>query len=112
MIVVIYNNVKIGKNCLIADLIQIKEGLRWILHKLDLKPYFKVIETKEDVGHFKPSSEGLFIVAKETGSTKNELMLIEDDTFDIEADKRASVKVLHVNGIIASDMIKSLDNFA
>lgn len=78
MIVVIYNNVKIGKNCLIADLVQIKEGLRWIQHKLELKPYFKVIETKEDVGHFKPSSEGLFIVAKETGSTKNELVLIGD----------------------------------
>ena len=67
-----------------------------VLDKLDVRRYFSVIQSAENVRYGKPHPEIFLSAAESLGAIPQECLVIEDSIFGVIAGKAASMKVIAV----------------
>jgi phosphoglycolate phosphatase len=67
-----------------------------ILDKYDIRKYFKLIVTNDDVSKPKPNPEMLLKILEETGYDKSDALFIGDSIFDYEMARNAEVRFVGV----------------
>lgn len=66
-------------------------GVEMIFKRLDIRDYFEIIMTPDEIKNGKPDPEGLEMISKLTGLTKESLIMVGDMEVDILAGKNAGV---------------------
>ena len=67
-----------------------------VLDKLDVRKYFSVIQSAENVRYGKPHPEIFLTTAEALGTAPTECLVLEDSIFGVIAGKAASMKVIAV----------------
>lgn len=67
-----------------------------VLDKLDVRKYFNVIQSAENVRYGKPHPEIFLTTAEALGTAPTECLVLEDSIFGVIAGKAASMKVIAV----------------
>jgi phosphoglycolate phosphatase len=62
--------------------------------KLDLRPFFNVVVSRNDVQYMKPSGEGLTLALRRLQVPKEKALYVGDSLDDVQAAKAAGVKVI------------------
>lgn len=79
------------------------------LEELDIKNYFDIIVTGDDVANHKPSSEGILKFIDEYNLRKEEVLMIGDSVGDVRASKDAGIKIASALwDSYASEKVKNL----
>lgn len=75
-----------------------KKGLDKVLDKFELRRYFKIIITRNDVTFIKPHPEGLLKVISRAGVKKEETLHVGDSLSDLFAARNAGIKAALILG--------------
>jgi HAD superfamily hydrolase (TIGR01509 family) len=75
-----------------------RKALEKTLLKLDLRPFFDVVVSRNDVQFIKPSGEGLSLALNRLQVIKEKALYVGDSLDDIQAAKGAALKVIIIMG--------------
>jgi phosphoglycolate phosphatase len=75
-----------------------RKALEKALLKLDLRPFFNVVVSRNDVQFMKPSGEGLSLALSRLQVIKDKVLYVGDSLDDIQAAKATGVKVIIIMG--------------
>ena len=75
-----------------------RKALEKALLKLDLRPIFTVVVSRNDVQYLKPSGEGLILALSRLPVIKGKTLYVGDSLDDIQAAKEAGLKVMIILG--------------
>ena len=64
------------------------------LLKLDLRPFFNIVVSRNDVQYMKPSGEGLILALTQLQVMKDKALYVGDSMDDIQAAKATGVRVI------------------
>lgn len=73
-----------------------RSSLELIMEKFDLRPYFKIIITWEDVGAIKPDPQAYIVAAQRLGVKPKECVVFEDSPRGVLAAHRAGAKCIAI----------------
>ncbi|MHA1309281.1 MAG: HAD family hydrolase [Candidatus Helarchaeota archaeon] len=90
-----------------------KKSTKILLEKNGLNKFFKIVITREDTEHSKPSSEGIIKIMNFNNFNPDKYLIIGDHPYDIISGKNANIHTLGVLSGIASkdDLIKVRPEF-
>ena len=71
-----------------------RKALDKALPKLDLRPFFDVVVSRNDVQYMKPSGEGLRLALSRLRVMSDKALYVGDSSDDIQAAKAAGVKII------------------
>jgi len=71
-----------------------RKALDKALPKLDLRPFFNVVVSRNDVQYMKPSGEGLRLALSRLRVMSDKALYVGDSSDDIQAAKAAGVKII------------------
>lgn len=81
------------------------------LEELEIKDYFDMIVTGDDVANHKPSAEGILKFVTHFGINKDEVLMIGDSVSDVKASREAGVKIASAMwDSYAAEKVKGLDS--
>lgn len=88
-----------------------KDFTQKILEKFDLKKYFNIVLTKNDIVHSKPNPEILLKTLKLTQREKSESVFIGDTIYDYECAKKAGIRFIAIlqNSLFANELVKKAE---
>ena len=75
-----------------------RKALEKALLKLDLRPFFNVVVSRNDVQFIKPSGEGLSLALSRLQVIKEKALYVGDSLDDIQAAKEEGLKVIIIMG--------------
>lgn len=75
-----------------------RKALEKALPKLDLRPFFDVVVSRNDVQSMKPSGEGLRLALSRLGVIQDKALYVGDSSDDVQAARAAGVKVIIITG--------------
>jgi len=75
-----------------------RKALENALLRLDLRPFFNVVVSRNDVQYMKPSGEGLRLALNRLHVVQDKAFYVGDSSDDIQAAKAAGVKVIIIMG--------------
>ena len=75
-----------------------RKALEKAFLKLDLRPFFNVVVSRNDVQYMKPSGEGLSLALSRLQVMKDKALYVGDSLDDIQAAKTTGVRVIIIMG--------------
>ena len=75
-----------------------RKAVNKILNRFDLRKYFDLVVTRDDVELMKPSPKGIYLLLKALDSDPLECVMVGDGVIDIIPAKDAGVRVIVVSG--------------
>jgi len=85
-----------------------KANVDFVLDGLNLRPYFKVITSAEDIRQGKPSPEIYLITASRLGIAPQACLVFEDSLAGIEAAERAGMRLIVITTSLGAEQLKHL----
>jgi HAD superfamily hydrolase (TIGR01549 family) len=75
-----------------------RKGVKLTLENFNMKNYFDVIVTRNDIEKMKPSGEGIIKAVTSLGCKRNQIMYVGDSWVDIRSAKNAGVIAVAITG--------------
>ena len=85
------------------------ENIRFVLNRLELIKYFKVIIGRDDVENHKPNPDIYLLTAERLGLPCDKCVVIEDSLVGIRAAKKAGMKCIAVSHSFSPQRLKEAD---